>query len=452
MNQIDGKESPARITRHRIILIILFASIVRIVFGLTSGVRTYKDSADYFETADQIVHGNLADYTALRPPAYPLFVYVFGKQPEVIVAAQAVLGVAISVLLFFLFRRLSGNGRIGLCAALAYALNPSQIFFEFSIISETLNTFLLVLSILLILPVIEWTAGKKQSSLLAVCCLGLATSAVILTRAQYQFLPLIFIPFIWYSYRRQPRTAISNTVVFMAPLIIIVGSWCGFQQRVTGHFSVTPDIGINLINHTVDYIESVPDRYKLYKDILIPIRDRKIREKGDSYCTIGEAMPALMDTTGLRFWEVASDLKEMSIIAIKANPGTYIFNVGRAFVRFFKPTWYSGVLGIRAAITESKPVEKAAALVYALVHVTFMFLFLVLPLMLLFSTQMRREFCSGVGTILIYALVAAVSFSQALVELGENSRYKTSVEPLMFGMAIWILFYMVGKLRGRGRV
>ncbi|MEA1997560.1 MAG: hypothetical protein U9N45_07960, partial [Gemmatimonadota bacterium] len=109
--------------------------------------------------------------------------------------------------------------------------------------------------------------------------------------------------------------------------------------------------------------------------------------------------------------------------------------------------WYAGRFGIRAVMQGDSTVSKAIAFPYALFHVAAMALFLVYPMLWIIFPGIRDRELLRLETVFIYCLVLSTAFIQALVQYSENPRFKTSVEPLIICMAVWIAIKFFARRR-----
>ncbi|HUU29516.1 MAG TPA: hypothetical protein VM123_17065 [archaeon] len=422
--------------RNKVFWLIVISIAVRLAFGCMYPIKRFPDTAGYFQTGRQLVSGDYNGYTGKRPPVYPLLVAAAGFNRHALVWIQAAMGMGISVLLYLIFSRLVKSETVGFLLGLTYAFNPSQLMFEFSLSSETTCTFFLTLLLYLFF---RFTARKVSPSRLDLLFLGLVCSICVLTRAQFQTLPVFFALFLAYYLKAKLGESIWKAAVFLVPVAVLAGSWSGFQYRRIGQFTVSPDLGYGIMNHTIKFIEFAPERYESIKQVLIRHREYKIQTKGEAYGSVAASLPELLEMTGLTYAGLSRKFAEIAFATIREKPFLYLASVFRGFVRFFKPIWPGRLFGIRPAISQGGTLLKVTAALYAFILLACTFTFFVFPILVHTIPRWRESFGWTFEITFIYVLVFGTALIQALVEFGENARYKTSVEPLIICMAVWII-------------
>jgi len=391
---------------RKLIVLVVIAISVRLIYGHVYSYRSVPDSTSYFTSAEQFMTGDYSEYTGWRTPIYPLLIAATGFNKSLVILIQAALGVGIATLLYLLFSTLSRSQWVGFVCGLAYALSPTQIFFEFMLMPETVATFLLILGGYFL---------YKQKHMITGCICTL----LILTRPQYAALLIPIGIYIIYCKR-------LNIGVLLVPIAIGLIAWMSFQENKIGQFTLTTNLGLGLTNHTIRFIEYAPQEYDTVKEILISNRNKK--------SPVAASLPALMEKTGMIFSEITAHITAMSIRAIIRVPLKYLRSVAVAFISFFRPAWYGRLMGIRTAIAQGGWLLGNIAVVYAVVHVFVMIAFLLLPL---YTRQPIFMF--------IYCFVMMMAIGQAFFEVGENARYSAGVDPLMFSAVVWAIADRIKK-------
>lgn len=391
---------------RKLIVLVVIAISVRLIYGHVYSYRGVPDTTDFFNTAEQFVTGNYSEYTGLRMLGYPLLIAATGANKPLIIFIQVIFGVGIAMLLYLLFSTLSKSQRVGFVCGLAYALNPTQIFFEFMLMSETTATFLLVLS--------GYFLFKEKYTAAGCTCMLL-----ILTRPQFVALLIPLGALMIY------RNKLRANILF-APIVIGLIAWMFFQENKIGQFTLTTNFGLGLTQHTVKFIEHAPEEYDEIKRVLIGNRDKK--------SPVAASLPTLMEKTGMTFPELTACMATMSLETVIEVPFKYLRSVVEAFIRFFRPAWYGRLMGIRTAVKQGGWLLSNVAIIYALVHVLVMFAFLFLPF-----------YTSQSSLVFIYILVMVIAVSQAFVASSENARYSISVDPLMSSAVVWAIADRIKK-------
>ena len=150
----------ARGTRGPVLTIVIVGVAVRVLMMFGSDAILWADSDIFLETVDSIRSGRFLDHDPHRTLLYPYFLTPFliwsGEPPidQIIVAAQHLLGVMTAVCFFLAGRRAFGS-RIAFAGALLLTVHTTQLFYELSILSEVLFTFVLAMSLV---PMVSFVA------------------------------------------------------------------------------------------------------------------------------------------------------------------------------------------------------------------------------------------------------------------------------------------------------
>jgi hypothetical protein len=115
------------------------AILVRLGLWAVYPLTPNNDSPTYVQLAKNILTKGFSTYNATRTPGYPAFLAFTGDQAYF---AQLLLGLLTTWLFFYLGWKLSGRAWFGVLAALLHTLNIGQLFFEATLLTETLTTFL----------------------------------------------------------------------------------------------------------------------------------------------------------------------------------------------------------------------------------------------------------------------------------------------------------------------
>jgi len=142
--------------------------------------------------------------TLFWPPGYPFILAAVYRLSDDSVRAALVLNAmmaAATVALIYAIGRRAFGGRAAVIAALLYALLPSAIFYANETLSETAFTFVLMLGLWLLIE----SAARRSWALLAAA--GVALGYASLVRGQAALLPLVALPFLWWSAEHPARGA-----------------------------------------------------------------------------------------------------------------------------------------------------------------------------------------------------------------------------------------------------
>ena len=97
-------------------------------------------------------------------------------------------------------------------------------------------------------------------------------------------------------------------------------------------------------------------------------------------------------------------------------------------------------------VAKGKLAARIAAVLYAALHMSLVAVFLVFPLLALLNNKYRPKGLLDIRVTFIYSLIWIAAFIQAVLVLGENNRFRTSVEPYILGLAVWFVAIMVHSL------
>jgi 4-amino-4-deoxy-L-arabinose transferase-like glycosyltransferase len=185
----------------------------------------------------------------VRPPGYPLYLYtVYGLGGGRLAAAavQAMLGVSVLGMVFWLGLRLGGE-RAACAATVLYALDPAGFLYSQVLLSEAL--FTVFLAGFAVCAVEMWT-GRRRAwpwALAAGACLAAAT---LLRPVSYYLLPLAGLAVLaGQAGRRGWAAAAGLLVLFLLPSLLSVGAWQWRNYRHTGYLRYSHIEGVNLANY-----------------------------------------------------------------------------------------------------------------------------------------------------------------------------------------------------------
>ena len=238
-----------------LVCVFLVADVLRVGAAIwlvrrnqTNGVEhEFADSELYWKLALRVAARESYDdgkRQVLRTPGYPVFlagcIRLFGPSTTAARHAQAAVGAASCVLLFFLVRKLVGPREAWVAAALG-AVYPFAVFLSAVILSEAVFTFVLLAQLLclvhLIASIEEDAPGRRVAILAALT--GLTGAVATLVRPSwYLAVPVIVLAL---AFRRGPRSrrffAAAGTL--MCAFLLAMAPWLIRNVIVTGRVVVT---------------------------------------------------------------------------------------------------------------------------------------------------------------------------------------------------------------------
>jgi hypothetical protein len=356
--------------------------VLAVALGERAGLRLlyaaipYNDTPSYWRLARSVARG-FYRYDGTRTPGYPLFLAVVGSD-EAAWLVQMALGVAVTLLFFYIGWQLSGRAWFGGLAALAHTLSLQQLFFEPNLLSETPTTFWVVLALA---GVTAWYCQPRLRSLWLAAGLALVVSLAWLTRPLFIYLPFwVLFFFIIVGIKISPQSAQSpqrfkkefssvisvrsvvddfwgkfklfissfppftlfGIAVFALITMLAFGAWVGFIHERFRQWSLTTMTGYHMIQHTGVFFEYVPDDYAALRDTYLKYRDAHIAQYGTQANTIWEAIPEMQKVSKRSFYNLSRLLAKISIQLVLEHPDLYLKNVLLGWAWFWKaPTYWS---------------------------------------------------------------------------------------------------------------
>ena len=226
------------------------------------------DQLEYDAIADNLVAGNgFATQpgipTANRAPLYPMTmaaVYkTVGRSPRAVLVLQAVLGAATVLLLLWLLRETVENEAAAQIGAWLFAVHPVGIVYCGRLFAETLSTFLLALSMLLLAR--HLCRGKALEAVLAGLVMGLAT----LARPGSLFMPWPALGLMLLYGRKRAVSWLGYAAVFYITIV----PWMMRNQELFGVRSMAargPGFGLYITGHMTQGM-SYEDANRGYNEI-----------------------------------------------------------------------------------------------------------------------------------------------------------------------------------------
>ena len=436
----------------------------------------YNDTPSYRRLANAIL-AHMKGYDGTRTPGYSLFLAFVGPDQRVWLA-QLALGLALTFLFFYMGWQLTGKAWFGGLSALAYTLNPGQIWFESNLLSETLTTFWVTLTFA---GLFLWLYHPRARSVFLAVGMGISSSLAWLTRPLFIFLPfwiLFFlfdpdlITFIFRSIARlpviarfiKPRSATRQDFpvssnesppqegytkhsrggltipwvklgVFLLPVFLILGSWVGYIHKSFHQWAMDTMTGYHLIQHTGIFFEYVPDEYAGLRDTYLKYRDLHIAQYGTQTNTIWDAIPEMQKVSGLNFYSLSRLLTTISIQLIVAHPDLYIKNLIQGWWYFWRGPVYWSPEDFR--LKSVIPLLSALVLFGRLLVFAFNLLFLSTTILAAASKRFRQAWQIPPILWCIVGAVWGTSLLQTFLDHGDNPRFLIPLESFVL---LWVLY------------
>lgn len=184
-----------------------------------------------------------------RTPGYPMFILpiiLIFQSLYAVSFVQIILATGTSLLIFKMGERLLGTWA-GLAAGLLYLVNPSTLFYSLTVMSDVLFTFLIVLSVYLLL--FRTAATHSFPVLVSGVLLGLAT----LVRPVGVFLPVVFIVGYFFLQRNTAgtRQKLYHMGIFVAAFCLVLAPWIIRNRLGSGVWGLSSVGNYNLFYYNV---------------------------------------------------------------------------------------------------------------------------------------------------------------------------------------------------------
>lgn len=435
--------------------------------------QVFNDSAGYLVPAVSLLEGRGygIQQDGFRTPTLPLFLVLvlapFSRQHlsecsdahrpvcigqaaqnpdgalnlQVIVAAQIAVGIGTALLLYVLGWSLTHNVLVAFLFGAGYALNIATAYWEISILSETLTTFLVVLATLFFLRVLR---GRTRARL------GLGIVLAALALCHQLFLAFVIVPcvLLWLTWRRfgALRAVVQLAPVVALPLLAVL-IWSVYNLLVNGFFTPSTLSGYVLIQMVAPVMENAPEGYDGITQTYVGYRDAMIQETGSYPGAIYRAWRDMMRETDLTWSQISSKLTTLSFYLIVHYPSTYLQSVSMAWERFWQFVFFhydtipSGTAELASAFADEG--------VQSVLNVLF---WISLPLLLL-CDLVRRRINAPLGSSEFYLMLFMIltvwyaALVSSLTNLGDNYRLRALVLPLQYGSIIAVVRYWAQTIR-----
>jgi hypothetical protein len=418
--------------------LLLMGLCERLVLWLAYQPVEFGDTPSYARLGKVLIKSGLSGYDGTRVPGYPAWLALFSFDFRAVWASQMVLGLAISLMLFWITWRLSSHVGLSLMVGLLYDLSAGQVLFEADILSESLTAFLLV-AVLALLLVLSRQEGLLNGIVISFA-LGLTASLAGMVRTLYFFLPVLLVPFLLFFRRDSYKDRLARLIAFSLPPALIFGAWIAFIDIHYHMLSPTTMGGYHMIQHTGQFFQYLPDEDAVIRDTYLKYRDAAIAARGVQTNAIWDAIPELSQKTGLSFFALSSRLGQLSMLLIRQHPDLYLKSVVSGWIDFWKaPVYWKA---------DSFQTASLAQLAGVWVWITRMAtlsanaLFLLLSGMAVISRQFRRAIGLDAFMAMAGGTIWMSSIVQTLADHGDNPRFLVPLQAVLF----WVVGVAAGRL------
>jgi hypothetical protein len=445
--QISNKWNSEKIIILKFFLLLATTSaLLRVVLWLVYQPIDFPDTGTYVALATQLQELNFSHYSGVRTPIYPLLLQMGQLNYQSVWLIQSILGISISLILFILIMNHSANVVLAFVVGTVHSLSLNQLFWEANIVNETLATFFIVLSVVLL------TRTIQQRNVANGVFLGVIAALAALTRPLYVYLGPLYLMFLLMSLgMKVKRVLISFSIAFVLPVF----GWAVFNKATVDYFGLTTIVGYNLSQHSGGFMEKAPERYADIRDIYLKYRQERLRESKTHSMTIWVARQEIKDKTGMSDVALSNELTKLSLQLFTKYPALYARSVTEAWASFWAvPNYWklekidnSGVVDFLNSVWKTER--------YALIVMNFVFL--CVGGYAIIEAMVNR--CKGTTrldvSLILSCVVISASGLQAMLEFGENGRYSIPTQPLVTSlvlMSVWAWAGKIGRSVSRSRL
>jgi len=428
-----GRSLPVLDERLWFALVVVVSALVRLGLWLVYPLTVNNDSPTYLQLARNILNNGFSAYNATRTPGYPLFLAYTG---DWVYPAQLGLGMATTILVYYIASRLSGRAWFGALAALLHTLNIGQLFFEATLLTETLTTFLVMAALGAAIAIIVENHSIPMLVFFAFLA-GLSASLAGMVRPLFVYLPVLISIFCLAIRKISLPKRAALAVAVLVPAVLIFGWWLNFVNSNYKILSFDTIGGFRWLNHTGEYFEYVPDSDAIIRDTYIRYRSARIAETGSQSNAAWDAMDELLNNSRLGFYGLSRHLTDISMDLIRAHPDLYLKNVFSGWWMFWWAAvyWSSDMFKAPALV----PVVRILVLGERGVMVLANLIFIGGSLASALWKKARSALGMGLFGWLVLVTVGAASVLQTLLDHGDNPRYLVPLQTVVLVMVAWWL-------------
>jgi hypothetical protein len=254
---------------------------------------------------------------------------------------------------------------------------------------------------------------------------------------------LWLLPFIWFSAGQVLKERIVAVGIFALFPLLLQGGWLYYMKSHYHVISPTAIGGYNMVQHAGEFFEDLPDEFAMIRDVYIQYRDEQIALRGTQNNAIWQAVPALIDATGMSFYELSRRLNGISWMMIREHPFGYAVNVFQGWLWFWKAPVYW-----RAEVI-SDPILRSIMSIWVVlgrgVAIASNATFLLITGLLLVSRRIRDSVKIDPMLFMVGGLIGWTSVLQSLFEHGDNPRFLVPLQLFVIYFVVRTITTMLGS-------
>ena len=274
-------------------------------------IATIRSTDCYFTLSQNVIagHGYSCDVRApygeysVRPPIYPYYL-IYLKEltgsywgPLIV---EMIVGSLIPLLAMVLVGYFITSRKLLVGLGYLLALEPFSVLFSTIFYSETIFTFLLMLSVLFLFQYFK--THTLRTLVYSAFFMGFAT----LTRPTVEFFPIVIVGLLfWEARKRVSRGVIGHVMVYLGIFLIVLSPWLYRNYRDFSQVSLSPQGGSSLYSVLVPSVLSVRNGtswgVEFEKNLAGDAVDPNEAKVGQSDNYIKKALPVLLANPGALF-------------------------------------------------------------------------------------------------------------------------------------------------------
>lgn len=265
--RVPGTTAGAAIGRAAVVLerpavalaaLVLVGGTARVLLRATMPAVIWPDSQLFYLTARQILEGYWAGHDPYRTLIYPYFLaalFSFGHSPvmgAVVIGLQQLMGLATMACLYVVGRR-TLPPLVAAAGAALFGVHAMQLFYEVSVLTESLFTLVLAATIWLTVRACDAPTWGRAA------LVGVSTAALVLVRpvAQYYLVVVLAVGAVA-TLGRPWRMRLTALAVALICYGVPLAAWMAVNQREYGFFGVALGRGMGLYTRVFEIDRLVP--------------------------------------------------------------------------------------------------------------------------------------------------------------------------------------------------
>jgi len=359
------------ISKSRIIQIglaaLAFILCIGMIYATGRHNADFADSIDYITAARMLLENGsypaVGGLNFFRAPLFPLFMAgiwgITGESVFAVKIVQAILHAITTLMIFRTAKLLTGETLVASLAGLLFAVNPFFIYQAAAIQTEALHTFLMTLSLLLVIKMVVSTDGFDLKTAAAA---GVAFGfGALCKNSPLGICIVLAIGIAALGYRR--KNSVAAAAVMVAVMFVTILPWSFYNLKTRGEF-----ILINDSSGFVAWIGNHPANIRIYEGQFASREETQQYQDYLGKTLAAEQVAEWEKTTGysrLSFKEREGLWRQQAIENAKAEPAITARLLGWKLMAFWRPWLSSDIYSIKATLLSAAMIVPLFVLGFA---------------------------------------------------------------------------------------